>query len=343
MITRALHCALWIAFALLAASCKEKSKTPPPPPPEITGLAAVPANAIAVIGADVAKLGDSDLVDRAISSLLVRERGLSEKWQRLQSCKLDLIHKLDHVMLAVGPPNADAPHGSGPALLVAVGTLVETDVTACVRTLVGNGGGTLTATAANGRTVYAAKEGNRALYFAFSRADTVVLSNQEAYLLEALGNGKKAPDNQDLQRQLTMVNQHSPVWGAGRLPPQLSNGLRSVVRDLTTGPSWVVGMVDLSKGAKLDVAAVMATSEDAKRFESQAKIEIRLMGGVAQIRSLGPLVNKVTVATKDKVVWFGIDLTTEEVNQLLSVLDAGPQPEQGSPPAQGSGTSPSPH
>ncbi|MGE0547309.1 MAG: hypothetical protein AB7O24_21410 [Kofleriaceae bacterium] len=344
MTARALHCALWLGLALIAAGCKEKSKTPPPPPPEITGLAAVPASALAVIGADVAKLGESEIAERAITDLLVRERGLSEKWQHLQSvCKLDLLHKIDHVMLAVGPPPPDAPHGTGPALLVAIGKLVETDLAACVRTLVGNGGGTLTATASNGRTVYVAKDGNRALYFAFSRADTLVLANQEAYLIEAISGGKKAPDSEALKELLAMVDQRSPLWFAGRLPPRVSGGLIAVVPGLKAGPSSVVGTVDLTRGAKVELGAVMSTEPDAKTLESFTNDQMKLVGGFAQFRSLGPLVNKIKVAANDKVVRFGVELTTEEVNQLLSVLDAGPQPKQGSPPAQGSGTPPGPH
>ena len=61
-------------------------------------------------------------------------------------------------------------------LVVATGQLVETDFAACVRQLVGKGGGTLTAKSAEGnKTLYEAKDGNRVMSFAFGRADTVVL------------------------------------------------------------------------------------------------------------------------------------------------------------------------
>ena len=70
----ALGLSLACVLSLLSA-CDRKSR-PSGPPPESTGLAAVPATAQAVIGADVQKLADAPIVVRAIDRLLRLEQAV---------------------------------------------------------------------------------------------------------------------------------------------------------------------------------------------------------------------------------------------------------------------------
>src|SRR5437762_221203 len=100
--------AWWLAAAVVlgvgVAACGKKASEPSGPPPEITGLAAVPATAQVVIGVDVGKLLDSQVVERAVDQLLLHNPVLSERWQHLRDdCKIDLGKQLKRVMLAIGP------------------------------------------------------------------------------------------------------------------------------------------------------------------------------------------------------------------------------------------------
>ena len=103
------------ALAVLALGCGKKASVPTGPAPELTGLAAVPASAEAVVGADVGKLLGSPVVDRAVEQLLLHNAALGERWQRVkQDCKLDVAKQVKRVMLAIGkPPTGDKP-GTGP-------------------------------------------------------------------------------------------------------------------------------------------------------------------------------------------------------------------------------------
>ena len=56
---------------------------------------------------------------------------------------------------------------------------------------------------------------------------------------------------------------------------------------------------------------------------------------VAQMKSLGSVVDKITIATDGTLVRFRAALTMADVNQLLSLLDGGTGPAQGSPPRPG--------
>jgi hypothetical protein len=319
-----------IAALALVASCK-KSRAPAP---ELVGLAAVPATAEVVVVVDVPRVAGSPLVQRAADQLLARDADLSVRWQKLHdSCKLDL-DKLKTVALAIGPHQGPQP-GTGPVLMVATGKIGETELATCVRGMVGSGGGSLVAKDSNGRTLYEAKEGNRVMYFAFSRPDTVVLGSNEQFVTEALGAGKKAVDNPDLKRWIDLADQKAPIWAAGRVDERVRAGLVRVTSgQVSAGPSALALSADLASGLKLDGAVVMANATDAKALESFMKTQKGLLGYAAQAKSLGPIVDAFQISSDRDVVKLHLELSTDDVNRLVSALDGGGSAAQDSPPAQ---------
>jgi hypothetical protein len=338
-----LVCSLcWLGGLGLSLGCGKKESRPSGPPPELTGLAAVPATAEAVLGADVAKLAGSPVIDRAVDQLLRRNPVLSERWQHLkEDCKIDLVTQIKRVMLAIGPHAGPEP-GTGPVLMVVVGSIPEVTLKDCVAKLVGGGGGTVTGKAVFGRTLYLAKDGNRAMYFAYGRPDTIVLGSNEAFVTEALGTGKKAPDNPDLTKWLALVNQNSSLWAVGRTDARVREGLVQLTDGkLRGGPIAYTAMADLSDGANLQLGVVMNTPEDAKSLESNVKSELGLLVAAAQWKSLGSVVGKLEVTVEGNLVRFRAPLTVDDLNQLLSALDGGTSPAQDSaPPTPGAGSGP---
>jgi len=329
-------------LALGGAGCGKKPVVPSGPPPELTGLAAVPATAEVVLGADIAKLAGSPVIDRVLEQLLRHDPVLSERWQGLKDgCKVNLGKQIKRVMLAIGPHAGPAP-GTGPVLMVVVGSIPEADFKDCVTKLVGNGGGTVTGKAILGRTLYLVKDGNRTMYFVYGKPDTIVLGSDEAFTTEALGTGKKAPDNPDLTKWLKLVNQNSAIWAVGRTDPRVRDGLAQIMSGkLSHGPLAFAAMADLSLGANLQLGVVMSKSGDAKNLESFVKNELALFTAAAQWKSLGSVVGKIGVTTDSDVVRFRAPLTIEDLNQLLSALDGGTTPAQDSAlPTPGSGSGP---
>jgi hypothetical protein len=331
--------AVLTALGVVLAGCGNK-KAPSGPPPELTGLAVVPASAVAVVGLDLSKLDDSPVIDRAAEQLLAREPVLGERWRRLRDeCKIDLGKQIKRAMLALGPPRGAPSPGTGPVLMVAVGSLPEAALRDCVTKLVGTGGGALTGTAVDGRTVYLAKDGNRTMYFAYSRPDTIVLCSDEAYLAEALGAGPKATSNPDLTAWRQLVNQDAPAWAVGRTDPRVRDGLVQLTQGkVSGGPLAFAFNLDLFEGVKLQLTAVMATPEQAKSLESYVKGELALLIAAAQLKSLGALVGKLTVAADDSRVQFRAALTNADVNLLLSALDGETPPTQDRAPAPSPGS-----
>jgi hypothetical protein len=323
-----------------AAGCGKKTSEPSGPPPEITGLAAVPASAQVVIGVDVNKLLDSQVVERAVDQLLLHNPVLSDRWQHLRDdCKIDLAKQIKRMMLAIGPHTGPEP-GTGPVIMVVVGAIPEAQLKDCVAKLVGGGGGTVTGKSVFGRTLYLAKDGNRTMYFAYGKPDTIVLGSNEAYVTEALGTGRKAPDDPELAKWLRLVNQHSPIWAAGRTDERVRNGLVQLTDGkIGAGALAYTATADLSDGAKLELAVVMSRPEDAKSLESYVKGELALLTAAAQMKSLGPVVAKVTATVENELVRFRLSLTVDDLNLLLSALDGdGRAAQDSAPPAAGSGS-----
>lgn len=317
------------ALGLVGSACGKKQSAPSGPPPELTGLAVVPASAEAVVGVDVRKLLGSPVLDRVVEQLLLREATLSERLRRLgDDCKIDLGKQIKHIMLALGPHAGPQP-GTGPVLMIAVGSLPETDLKDCVTRLVGTGGGTLTGRVVLGRTLYLAKDGNRTMYFAYSRPDTVVLSADEAYITEALGSGKKAPDDPELTAWRKLVNENSPLWAVGRTDARIRDGLVQLTEgQISSGPVAIAASADLTDGAKLQLSAVMTTPDQAKKLESFVEQVLPLLAAAAQWKSLGSVVGKLGVSVDGAIVQFRATLTRDDLNQLLSALDETSTPAQ---------------
>jgi hypothetical protein len=331
-----------VALAAVISGCgKKPSETKSQPAPEITGLATVPATAEVVLGADIAKLADAPVIERAVEQLLLRDEPLARRWGRLQEdCKIDLVKQVKRVMLAVGPSGGKP--GTGPVLLVVIGSIPEADLRDCVSKLVGGGNGAITGKVVFGRTLYIVRDSGRTLHFGYGRPDTIVLGADEAFVTEALSTGKKASDNPELGRWLALADQRASLWAAGRIDARIRDGLLQMAGGrVRGGPLAMAATAELTDGASLKMSVVMPSDADAASLASYAKAELALLTAAAQVKSLGPVVGKVTVAADKEIVHLRAPLTTVDLNLLLSTLDGGSVPAQDSaPPLAGSGTGP---
>jgi hypothetical protein len=220
--------ALLLVSGACAFGCGKKADRGGPPP-ETTGLAAVPFNAEVIVGADVSKLAASPIIERAVDQLLLRDEKLAATWQQVrEGCKIDIAKQVKHVLLAVGPTPPGGRPGTGPTLMIATGNIPEADLSECVGKFVGKGGGSITGKTAGGRTVYQVKDGARVMFFAFGRADTVVLGTTESYVIEAIGPGKKALDHPELAAWLKLVDQNLPLWAVGRIDERVRRARRRI-------------------------------------------------------------------------------------------------------------------
>lgn len=321
--------AIALAALVLGASCKDKARAKPAPPPaQLTGLAAVPASARVVIGADPARLAGSPLMARAARLMIEREPVLGERIARLAAgCGLDWQTQVESLHLAL---TDDAPQ----VLMIVTGALVETELTRCVRSTVGEGGGTVTLTQVDGRSLYQVSDQGRTIYFAFGQTDTIVLSASRELVLAGLGTGPKVMDAPEMKALIDRSDTHAPLWAAGKVDPAWSPRLLRLMNGaLETPPKAFLGVVDASDGLRAQLSAVMGSEADAKVMESQLKPTLELVSLVAQARGLGPLAAKVVGVRDGDAIRFGVELTAEEVKELLSKVDTTAPAAQDAAPA----------
>ena len=135
------------------------------------------------------------------------------------------------------------------------------------------------------------------------------------------------------------MDQHAPLWAAGRVDDRVRQGLvKATAGALSAGPTAIVAAFDPTKGARIELGALMASADDAKNLESFAKTQLGGLAMVAQAKSLGGIVDKLDIAADGTLVHFKLDLDQDEVNRLVSALDGGGGSAKDSPPpAEASG------
>ncbi|MCE9573620.1 MAG: hypothetical protein K8W52_10730 [Deltaproteobacteria bacterium] len=322
--------AIAAAIAMAALGCGRKAQSDGAAR-AVTGLAAVPSGVVAVVGFDVKRLASAPLVQRAAQQLLARRPELGERLTKLEAdCQLDLTSKLDRVILASGPRAAS---GEQPVLLVASGQIAEASLTACLEKSVGAGGGSVTGDTEQGRTIYQVKDGRRTVFYGFGKEDTVVLGNDRAWVVKALGEGPKIQDDAEMKAFIGMSDQASPAWLAARVDAKVGQGLVRVSSGaIKAGPTAIFGALDPTDGVRAELGAVMSSEDDAKALESFAKSETGILALAAQWKGLGRAVARTEITRDRGSVKLRLALTADEVKELFSAIDSVPAETQDAHP-----------
>lgn len=327
-----------LAVALVATGCKGRRAPKAQPPVAVAALAAIPADATAVVGLDVARLARSRLVTRAVDQMLDRDPELRTRLTDLaRACSLDLTTQIEQVHLALGPV------GSGPrtSLLVATGELAEASLTRCLQAGVGSGGGEVTVRQSGGRTLYRLVAGRRELFFGFGQARTVVLGPSEAWVVAGLGAGAKVETSPVLGPALARIDRKAAAWAVATMDPELGLALTRLTKGaIATGPRLVSGTLDPLDGVRATAAFTMNGPGDARALADYARGELTLGTLAAQALGLGPVLAKVQVAADGAEVRFAVALTDAEIKDVLATIDRGRPPGQDAQPAAAGPPSP---
>jgi hypothetical protein len=317
--------------AIAGCQCGDKKPAAKKPPAPLTGLAAIPGDAEAVISIDVDRFASGPLVERAVALLLARDPDLRGRWEKLAaSCQIDVRAQVRRITFALGPIEA----GKQPVLTVITGDVAEAKLATCVRAAVGQGGGELSVTAAAGRTIYQVKEGNRTQWFAFSQADTIVMSTEPAYLERALGDGEKVATGGALKPVIARADQKAPLWAAGRAR-RIGDGLVKLTGGkVTKPPQAIVAALDPSTGIDIALGVELTSESDARELESFTKGQLPLLAMAAQFKALGPVVAKLQTTRDGSLVTLKAAYSVEDINQLFKAIDSpATDPQDASPEA----------
>lgn len=324
-----------VALALLGAGCKDHKRPAVAPPLAVAALAAIPADAVAVVGLDVDRLARSNLVARAVAQMLDRDPELRDRLAGLaRACSLDLGKQVHSVYLALGP----VVSGPRASLLVATGDLAEPTLTHCLQAGVGAGGGDVTVRQVDGRTIYRLVAGRHELFFGFGHADTVVIGPREDWVVAGLAGGAKVESSAVLGQALSTVDRSAAMWAVATIDPDLGMALTRVSKGaISAGPSLVSGSLDPLDGVRATATFTMSTARDARALTDYARGELALGTIAAQILGLGPVLAKVGVEQLGMRVRFRVALADAEVKDVLAAIDRGRPAGQDAQPAADAG------
>jgi len=283
--------------------------------PAIDGLAAVPASATVVIGADVTRLADSELVRRAIAAMFERDPELEQRLARLTAdCKIDPARDIRGITIGMG-------REPDQVVLIAAGRFDEAVLTGCLHRHMSEGGGSLTTRTSGGRVYYLAKDGDHEVWLTLGSGGSLALSPSQAWLEEAVGTGAKAADNAALMDAVHRIDDGKTLWAAGLVPDRVGHGLVEATHAaIESEPRAIYGDLALGDGVRARMGVMMATPEDAKALESKATFELALGSLVAQEWGLGPIVNRVHARAEGAILEIELALSPVEVNELLEAL-----------------------
>jgi len=318
-----------VAVALaLVCGCSDKKKSkkadePAKAPLAVQGLSAVPANANAVIGVDVAALADSPVVARALERMFARDPGLQGALTKvLTDCRLDLKKDVASATIALVPSGAELVD----SLLVAKGRFREGELVSCLgKSLSDVAGGRLETSQFEGRALYHQVGGEGpGLWFSFGSADTVLISSGRSSLEASLGTGPKlAGSKTGVARYLSRADTSANLWAIGMIDPAVGEGLIAATAGQVEAPSAVVASADLRDGLSLAADLQMRSEADAKILISQATAQIAAAALVLQIDSLGRMVQKAELSADGHWATLRWALSKEELQDLMGANLSG--------------------
>ena len=322
--------------ASLGAGGACKRRDPAPRIGEIPGIALVPATASALVGADLRELFASPVVVRAVERMFARDPGLRDELSALAVvCEIDVERDLESAILAWIPAGEET--SGGDSLLIARGALSEGPLLTCLGRHLAAVGGRLESSERAGRIQYrAAGPGGRPLWVGFADGGILAVASSERALDAALGSGPKLADNAELSAWVARAGVSSTLWGAGRVPEEIGEGLERATGGTLGPPRALYGHLDLRPGFRASLSAEMPSQEDAKDLKALAIAQLSALGRGSD--GLAHLASKFTAEVEENVARFSLALSERELMAMTSAIDIpapddkNPRPE---PPLEG--------
>jgi hypothetical protein len=323
-----------LACGLTQAGCDGKKKKDPArerreAAAHVEGLAALPAEARVVVGANVAQLRDSALVRRAFRQMLSRDPGLGARLEALQArCKLEPDKDLDSVVVGLSGTTA-----ARDVVLVAKGRFDEAAIEGCVRSSLEEKGGSLEKKQQGGMTLYVAHgtASGGDVAFTFGAPGTLILADSEALLVKARDPAaKKVKDDGAMMQLIGQTDVRAGLWGAGQVAPEVGKGLVDAA-GVKAPATAIWGHLALDKGLAAELAVEMTSDADAKTLLEVFQKQVAQYAVVAQVYALGPAVSKIRSETRGKVFVVTLVLAPEELAYVEKVLSGAGAKEGATP------------
>ena len=344
------------------ASCQRcrggSDQQPEPTPVVLAGMEAIPSDVQVVIGADVKRLRESWLINRAIEQMFRRDPELATRIRELWDvCKIDPGKDLDSILIALGPgagrdssttPRADqqatdaavaADAGAASAasvvmdqaLMVVTGKFVEAELAACVGERLAADGGRLTFETVAGRTFYHAT-GKQDVWFTLPGPSTVVVATSSSWLARAVGDGDKLTASRPMAALLARIDRNAGAWAVGLIDEQIGKGLvEQTAGEVAAPPRAMFVDLDPNNGLRIALGAEMSSEKDANYLVSLIKKQLAIGRWALERYGLDRLVQKLEVNVRGSTVHLALALSEGELKEALSQIDSSKGSAQNPP------------
>ncbi|MEM9488464.1 MAG: hypothetical protein AAGC55_04940, partial [Myxococcota bacterium] len=218
---------LWSLALSACQSCDKKEETPaePPAPPTLAGLQAMPGQVTVLVGAEVTRLRDSWLVERAVKQMFRRDPELEQRIDQLiAACKFDPAEQLDSVLIGLGRDSDTSAGAADQAVMVLTGVFDEGQLASCINQSVTGDGGTFSADRSGTRTYYHTRSGDgpgAERWFTLTGPRTLVVATSRTWLQKAVEDGEKVASSTKLAPLLGQVDQSAGLWAVGLVDQEL--------------------------------------------------------------------------------------------------------------------------
>jgi len=330
-----------LAVVATAGGCKGKSSREKAQEAvaAVEGMNALPASVDVVLGAEVAALSRSLLVERAVARMLTSDPGLKADLDSLfQACNFDPVRDLGTVLVAMDNAATPAATAADRTLLVASGQLSEGNLAACVGRHLSRAGGQLVQKSADGRVHYHADSppGRLDVWFAFGAPKTLLVSSSPEFLSEALADGPRLAADGEMAELVHRARvPGAALWAAGRVPADIGKGLAAATGGKVGAPRAMFGHIAAETGLTAQLGVELASPAEANTAASLTKEQLKALTQIAQRWRLGRAVAKIALEAVGQTLFLRLALSDEELRQALAPIDSDAGPDQNPAPPSG--------
>ncbi len=316
-------CAVFMALSLGLSACAQSCQKTSGPVAARDDMALVPKESDIIFMANLA-LARGTPMWKKLTDALNKDAASKQQYDEfVAKCKLDPLKQLDSAFLAV-PQNADQNREFA---LILRGALDQNNLVACIRQ---------TTKEKLGKEVIETTYQNHKIYSADAQDGSFTsLSNHVAVIagkewikkvIDLHDNrtpGDGAKDHKELSELVKRTLQGDAFWGAGLVPPAVSQKLKGNPQ-LGTASSLkaIFGSVDFAKGLLLHLSLDLGSEKDAADTTAKVKEQLAAARKNSSVMMMGMTGYFDTIKVESQKNTFAavIDLNQQQVEELTQRL-----------------------
>lgn len=303
-------------------------------------LTLAPREADAVVMANLQQARKNPSWQRGLQKLSDEAKGRSDYQDFVRRCQIDPFTQIDSLFVALPGSVPGTPSEKKEYVAFLRGSFAPEKLAECIRDISRDKGDPISETEHLGVRLIGI--GRQPTFLAPLGKKALALGSPEwIKLVAALHAGKAQPgqslgDRKELQSLISRTRTGDTLWWAALVPPSSTERLRN---DPQLGPvrslQSISGSLDLSKGLLAHAYLDLANADDASALRQKADAQLKELRGTPALRLFGVAgyLDGVKTAAKDRTFQIDVDLSQQQLDELLNRLSGLSGLLVGRPPA----------